>query len=235
MRRYKNINNKEGVRALKYKGVIFDADGTLLDSLEDLANSTNIVLERHSFPCHAVEKYKYFVGDGMYNLLSRALPSEHRTEELIKQCVIEMKEEYSKRWADKTRAYQEIPELLDALIAKGLKLAVLSNKPDEFIRIVIDKFSPGKFVQALGQREGVPKKPDPIGALTIAKELKISPQEFLYLGDTNTDMQTAVAAGMYPVGVLWGFRPAEELLASGAKVLIEKPLDLFKVIPELQN
>jgi len=220
---------------MKYQGVIFDADGTLLDSLEDLANSTNIVLERHSFPCHALEKYKYFVGDGMYNLLSRALPCEERTEDLIKQCVMEMKEEYSKCWAQKTKAYQEIPELLEALLTKGLKLAVLSNKPDEFINIVIDKFFPGKFGKAAGERAGVPKKPDPTGALVIAQELGIAPHEWLYLGDTNTDMQTAVAAGMYPVGVLWGFRPAEELLASGAKVLLEKPLDLFKKIPALQD
>ena len=220
---------------MKYKGVIFDADGTLLDSLEDLANSTNAVLERHSFPCHALEKYKYFVGDGMYSLLSRVLPCEQRTEDLIKQCVIEMKEEYSKCWADKTKAYQEIPELLEALMSKGLKLAVLSNKPDEFIKIVIDKFFPEKFVLAAGERADVPKKPDPTGALVIAEALGIDPQEFLYLGDTNTDMETAVAAGMYPVGVLWGFRPAEELLASGAKVLIKKPLDLFKEVSELQE
>ena len=99
---------------------------------------------------------------------------------------------------------------------------MLSNKPDEFIRIVIDKF-PWQICSGI-RSTWVYLKADPIGALTIAKELKISPQEFLYLGDTNTDMQTAVAAGMYPVGVLWGFRPAEELLASGAKVLIEKPL-----------
>lgn len=217
-------------KEMKFKGVIFDIDGTLLDSLEDLANCTNEVLKRHTFPCHALEKYKYFVGDGMYNLLSRALPCEQREEDFINQCVTEMKKEYSKRWAEKSKAYQDIPELLEALQAKGLKLAALSNKPDEFTKVVIDKFFPGKFILAVGESKNTPKKPDPKGALSIAKELKLETAEILYLGDTNTDMQTAVTAGMYPVGVLWGFRQADELLASGAKVLLEKPLELLKIM-----
>jgi len=215
---------------MKYKAVIFDLDGTLLDSLEDLADCTNIVLQRHTFPCHAPEKYKYFVGDGMYNLLSRALPCEQRNEDFIWQCVTEMKEEYAERWADKTRAYQDIPELIQTLQEKGLKLAVLSNKPDEFTKVVVERFFPQCFELAVGESATTPKKPNPQGALSIAEKIKISPQEILYLGDTNTDMQTAVAAGMYPVGVLWGFRQADELLASGAKVLIEKPLDFLKVL-----
>lgn len=216
---------------MKYKGVIFDLDGTLLDSLKDLANSTNEILRRHDFPGHPLEKYKYFVGDGMYNLLYRTLPCERRQEDFVKQCVTEMKEEYGKHWADKTRPYPGIPQLLQGLQEKGLKLAVLSNKPDEFAKVIVKKFFPDQFAEVAGERSGIPKKPDPQGALAIAKALQISPQELLYLGDTNTDMQTAVAAGMFPVGVLWGFRGAEELLASGAKVLIEKPLDLLQISP----
>jgi phosphoglycolate phosphatase len=216
---------------MKYKGVIFDLDGTLLDSLEDLANCVNQVLKCHGFPSHALEKYRYFVGDGMYNLLLRALPCEQRQDSFIKQCVTEMKGEYARHWADKTRPYQEIPQLLQGLQEKGLKLAVLSNKPDEFAKIVVARFFPGQFVQVVGEGAGIPKKPNPQGALAVAETMQISPRELLYLGDTNTDMQTAVAAGMFPVGVLWGFREAAELEASGAKVLIEKPLDLLQVFP----
>lgn len=217
-------------KEMQYKGVIFDLDGTLLDSLEDLANCTNEVLRRRGFPSHALEEYKYFVGDGMYNLLLRALPREQRQDDFIKKCVAEMKEEYGRHWADETCPYQNIPQLLSKLQEKGLKLAVLSNKPNEFAKIIVKKFFPGQFVEVAGERPGIPKKPDPRGALAIAEKLQISPQELLYLGDTNTDMQTAVAAGMFPVGVLWGFREAEELLTSGAKVLIEKPLDLMQIL-----
>lgn len=213
-----------------YKAVLFDLDGTLLNSLEDLADCTNIVLRRKGFPCHESAKYNYFVGDGMYNLLRRALPADRQDEDLINQCVVEMKEEYGQHWADKTKPYPGIPELLVALQQKGFKLAVLSNKPHEFTQVVIDQYFPGIFDLAYGERAGVPRKPDPQGALDIAQALQLAPEEFLYLGDTNTDMRTAVSAGMYAVGVLWGFRPAEEILAAGAQVLIEQPLELLKIL-----
>lgn len=212
---------------MRYKAVLFDLDGTLLNSLEDLADSTNAVLARRGFACHELEKYKYFVGDGMYNLLRRALPAEQQDDDYIEQCVVEMKEEYSGRWSEKSKPYPGIIELLENLRQKGLKMAVLSNKPHEFTQVVVEKYFPGYFDLAYGERAGVPRKPDPQGALDIVKALQISPEEFLYLGDTNTDMRTAVAAGMYAVGVLWGFRPAEEILAAGARALIKHPLELF--------
>ena len=115
------------------------------------------------------------------------------------------------------------------MYTKGFKRGA-SNKPHEFTQVVIDQYFPGIFDLAYGERAGVPRKPDPQGALDIAQALQLAPEEFLYLGDTNTDMRTAVSAGMYAVGVLWGFRPAEEILAAGAQVLIEHPLELLKIL-----
>lgn len=215
---------------MKYKAVVFDLDGTLLNSLADLANSTNEALKSLGFPCHEVEKYKSFIGNGMYNLVRRALPIEHTQEELISECLAAVKKEYGQHWADKTVPYPGITELLSALQVKGLKLAVLSNKPHEFAKIIVEKYFPGQFEQTFGERPGIPRKPDPQGAFDIAETMKLSPQDFLYIGDSGTDMQTAVAAGMYPIGVLWGFRGAEDIQAGGAKVLLKKPLDLLKVL-----
>lgn len=218
-------------KKMLFKGVVFDLDGTLLNSLEDLADSTNTVLARLGFPCHELEKYNYFVGDGMFNLLRRALPAERQEDnDFIKKCVVAMKEEYSKHWSDKTRPYHGVMDLLRILRKKELKLAVLSNKPHEFTQVVVEKYFPGHFDLAFGERSGIPRKPDPQGALAIAEAMQLTPAEFLYLGDTNTDMRTAIAAGMFPVGVLWGFRSAEEILAAGAKVLIEHPSELLKLL-----
>jgi len=207
---------------VKYEAVLFDLDGTLLDTLRDLADSMNSALKSMGFPIHAVEKYKYFVGDGMYNLVLRTLPPGIREESIIKECLAKMNDEYGKRWADTTRPYDGIPELLDRLDGLGLKKAVLSNKPHDFTKLSFDV--------VLGQREGVPKKPDPAAALEIVDKLDIPPEKFLYLGDTNTDMKTANAAGMYAVGVLWGFREADELTENGARVLIKSPMDLLDIL-----
>jgi phosphoglycolate phosphatase len=216
---------------MKFNAVLFDLDGTLLDTLEDLADSMNNVLNRFGFPGHAVEAYKYFVGDGMENLARRALPENHRDEATVARCVAAMREEYGTRWAEKTHPYQGIPELLDALTARGIKMAVLSNKPDDFTKVIVTRLLPHwRFELVVGARPSMPKKPDPAAAVELAERLGIPPRGFLYLGDTNTDMQTAGAAGMYPVGVLWGFRTADELTASGAKVLIEHPTDLLELL-----
>jgi phosphoglycolate phosphatase len=216
---------------VQYKATLFDLDGTLLDTLEDLADSMNAVLECRGLPTHEVEEYKFMVGDGVSTLARKALPMEWCGEQTIADCVMEMRDEYKRRWDKKTRPYDGIPDLLDALTGRGLALTVLSNKPDDFTRLCISKFLGNwRFDAIQGVDEGVRKKPDPSGALTIAAKLDIPPAEFLYVGDTNTDMQTAVAAGMYPVGALWGFRTAGELLASGAKVLIERPGDLLKLL-----
>ena len=142
-----------------------------------------------------------------------------------------MRKEYGQCWAATTRAYEGIPELLDELTARGIRLAVLSNKPDEFTRLCVAQLLANwRFATVLGAGPSLPKKPDPAARRGVARRLAVAPGEFLYLGDTNTDMQTAVAAGMFAVGVLWGFRSADELTANGAKVLLKKPLDLLRVL-----
>jgi phosphoglycolate phosphatase len=237
---------------MPFQAVLFDLDGTLLNTLDDLADSMNAVLARHGLPQHGLQAYKYYVGDGMPQLVRRAVPQpEPRagataslpcavaapdrlvsvpavSEECIAQFIAEMRAEYSRRWRLKTRPYDGIPELLDALAARGIKLAVLSNKPDEMTRLTVRGLLPRwRFDAVRGERAGTPRKPDPSGALGVAAELGVPPCGFLYLGDTNTDMQTALAAGMYPLGALWGFRTAEELSASGAKALLAQPLELL--------
>jgi len=214
---------------MHYKAVLFDLDGTLLDTLEDLGEAMNQVLRNLGFPVHELQAYKYFVGDGVEMLVRRALPKEALSEELVQKCLKVYREEYGRRWDQKTRPYEGVPEMLDTLTEMGLPLAILSNKPDDFSKLVVSKLlSKWQFQVVFGVRPSVPKKPDPEGAFEIAAMLDIPPSQFLYLGDTGIDMRTAVTAGMFPVGALWGFRTAEELTANGARVLIEKPLDLLQ-------
>ena len=218
-------------KKFKYLGIIFDLDGTLLDTIEDLADSMNQVLTDLGFPTHTLGAYKTFVGEGVEALIRRALPKDQLRSELLDQCLGAFREEYSRRWENKTRPYAGIPELLDHLTGLGLKMAILSNKLDHFTRIMVARLLPRwQFDPVFGARPSVPKKPDPAGALEIAEALHLAPDHFIYLGDTGIDMKTASAAGMVPVGVLWGFRPADELRAQGARWLIEKPGDLIALI-----
>lgn len=215
---------------MNYKAVLFDLDGTLLDTLEDLADSMNAVLSRLDAPQHSVPAYRYFVGDGVLELCRRVLPADRRDEATVKAAAAAMGDEYGKRWAEKTRPYPGIPELLDVLTERCVKMAILSNKNNNFTKLCVEKLlGRWRFDVVQGLDETIHKKPHPSGAVAVARRLKIAPADFLYLGDTNTDMKTAVAAGMYPVGALWGFRTAEELTANGAKVLISKPADLLSL------
>lgn len=227
----RNNCKENGDNGMRYKAVIFDLDGTLLNTIEDLADSMNAVLARYGYPTHDIQSYKYFIGSGIRNLVYEALPPEKRDEAIISTCMAGMKEEYGKRWADKTRPYDGIPELLDALAVKNIKLSVLSNKPHEMTKLAVEKLlSKWTFDAVYGERAGVPRKPDPAAALEISKALGIPPHEFLYVGDSGIDMKTANSSGMYAVGVLWGFRSAEELQNAGAKTLIKKPLDLLTLL-----
>jgi len=213
------------------KAVLFDLDGTLLNTLDDLADSMNASLKRFGYPQHPVEAYKYFVGDGIMNLVSRALPNRHRDATTINRIALVEREEYARNWSNKTRPYDGISDLLSALQNLGIATCVLSNKPDDFTQTIVKKFlSEWRFAVVRGASKNNPIKPDPSGAIQIALTIGFSPAEFLYVGDSGTDMQTARAAGMYPVGVLWGFRPKEELIAAGAKALIVKPIDLLNLI-----
>ena len=176
---------------MHYKAILFDLDGTLLDTLEDLGNAANCVLAGKGFPIHTLETYRYFVGDGVTMLMNRALPEDNRNDDTIRACVRAFREEYGRNWHVKTRPYDGVPEMLDALVAHGLKMAVLSNKPDEFTKQCVTEFLPDwTFDMVLGQSNSVPLKPDPSGAREIAKCLNISPSNFIYLGDTAIDMKT---------------------------------------------
>ena len=215
----------------KHRAVLFDLDGTLLDTVQDLADSVNTVLRRFGFPEHDVQAYKYFVGDGVEELARRALPEGHRDQATLAKSMAAIREEYSHRWANNTRPYQGIPELLDALSAADVRMAILSNKPDDSTRATVSRLLPGwRFHPVVGASASVPMKPDPGGALAIARSLNLPPVAFIYLGDTATDMKTARAAGMYAVGALWGFRTAAELTQNGAQTIIEKPGHLLELL-----
>lgn len=216
---------------MTYRAVLFDLDGTLLDTLEDIANSVNRVLSRLGFPQHEVEAYKHFVADGREALASRILPVSHRDAITVAKVVTRINNEYSQHWGDTTRPYEGIADLLQTLTERHIKMVVLSNKPDDFTKLTVSRLLPlWRFDAVIGAQPSVPNKPDPTAALEIAQRLNILPNEFLYVGDTDTDMKTAKAAGMYPIGVLWGFRGAEELLANGAKALIQHPTDLLTLL-----
>ncbi len=209
---------------MPYEAVLFDLDGTLLDTLDDLADAMNATLASLALPPHPREAYRYLVGDGIYTLAERVVPAERRDNATLAACVAGMRREYAARRGARTRPYDGIPELLNALTAQGLRLAVLSNKPDRDAQVVVPAQLPHwRFEVVLGQRDGVPIKPDPAGAVEVAARLALPPERIAYVGDTDTDMRTAVAAGMYAIGAAWGFRDADELWASGAQAVADGP------------
>jgi phosphoglycolate phosphatase len=216
---------------MRFNGVILDMDGTLLDTLDDLANSMNRVLALYGYPVHPVKSYRYFVGDGMEMLAKRVLPAGCGGEEAVRECMEAMDKEYQLRFFECTKLYPGIPELLDWLEEHRIQKAVLSNKPDAFTRAVAKEFlSEWTFSQIRGEGPLTPRKPNPAAALEIALGMDIKPGNILYLGDTGTDMRTAGRAGMYAVGALWGFRTAKELAQNGAREIVETPRDVIPII-----
>lgn len=211
------------------QAVIFDLDGTLLDSLEDIADSMNTTLERMGFPPHPVASYRYLTGDGVLMLAERSLPPDEKDEIRLQTCIREFRAEYARRFFNKTRLYDGIPELLDELTKRRVILSILSNKLEEFAKLAADRMlSKWSFAFVMGARQDFPKKPDPAGALLIAQKLALDPAAIVYLGDTDTDMRTAVQAGMFPVGALWGFRDEKELLEGGARELVNSPAEFLR-------
>ncbi len=216
---------------MSYQAVFFDLDGTLLNTLDDIADAANAALRRLGCEEFPRESYKYLIGDGVEALVREVLP-EGRSDEATKaECAAMLREEYGRRWSNETRPYEGVAELLDAVAGRKLPMAILSNKPDKFAKLCVGKLLPRwQFATVLGASASLPRKPDPAGPLQAAAQLGLDPAKIVYLGDTGTDMQTAVAAGMFPVGALWGFRQADELTEHGAQVLIGKPLDLLDVL-----
>ncbi len=216
---------------MKYAAVIFDLDGTLLDTIEDLADSMNAALQREGHTVHPIGAYRYFVGDGIENLVRRALPESARDEDSVARGKAAMDAEYNKRWNAKSKPYAGVPKLLDELTRQQIPMAILSNKPEPFTLLAVNELlSQWTFFPIRGARPDTPHKPDPTGALAVAKELGVIPANCLYLGDTDTDMKTAVSAGMYALGATWGFRPGEELLRTGAQTLLDEPLELLGLL-----
>jgi phosphoglycolate phosphatase len=213
---------------MPFRATIFDLDGTLLDTLDDIANAANAVLAARGCPPHPNSQYRMLIGEGVVKLLLRALPETHRDEATVQACVAAYVREYERTWNAKTKPYAGVPEMLDGLGARGLKLVVLSNKPDHFTQqCVKELLAKWDFDAILGASDRFPRKPDPASAIEISRGLGVPPAECLYVGDSGIDMQTARAAGMYAVGALWGFRDQEELLRDGAQLLISKPCEVL--------
>ena len=212
-----------------YKYVIFDLDGTLLNSLNDLGNAGNFALAKQGFPTHEIEKYKYFVGNGIPKLIERILPKEEK-ERSFNRTYDLFCEYYDAHKRDFTRPYEGIPELLYKLSEAGVRAAVVTNKGDEFAeRLVADIFN-GLIEKTYGSVEGIPKKPDPYLVNKAISDFGAEKKDVLYVGDSGVDMETAFNAGLDSCGVLWGFRNREELIGSGAKTVVTNTEELLHKI-----
>ena len=213
------------------KLVIFDLDGTLLDTIADLAVATNHALEQLGYPTHETEVIRTYVGNGINKLLERALPANERTEENVMRMRTHFIPYYDAHNADLSAPYPGIVSLLETLQEKGLQLAVASNKYQEATAKLVEQYFPTiSFIEVLGQRDGIAVKPDPIIVFDILKKTDVSKEEVLYVGDSAVDMQTALNAGVDAVAVTWGFRPRAELESFSPKGLIDKAEELLEFV-----
>lgn len=215
------------------KAVLFDLDGTVADTLRDLANSYNYAISYYGFPTHETEEYKELVGRGILDAIMRSLPEEHRNDEVIKKCKVIFDEYNAAHSSDYTTVYDGMPETLKGLKKKGIKLAVVTNGAQSRADYMVPNLYEGIFDYIIGKRDGVAAKPSPESAFIAMKELGVNPCECLFVGDSGIDMQTAknckAAAG---IGVLWGFRSMEELESNGADYIIDRPEMLLDIIEE---
>lgn len=209
--------------------VIFDLDGTLLNTLGDLRAATNHALEVRGLPPHSMEEIRQFIGNGIRLLICRAMP-EGTPEAEIDAALDDFKAYYAAHIHDRTVPYDGIPQLLTALRKRGVKVAVLSNKIDSASQQLIEYFFPGKTDVVFGEHVGVPRKPDPTSCRMVMQQLGVQPEQVLYVGDSGTDMQTAKNAGLYAVGVTWGFRSKEVLLENGADILVHRPEQILQIL-----
>ena len=209
--------------------VIFDLDGTLLNTLGDLRAATNHALEVRGLPPHSMEEIRQFIGNGIRLLICRAMP-EGTPEAEIDAALDDFKAYYAAHIHDRTVPYDGIPQLLTALKKRGIQVAVLSNKIDSASQQLIEYFFPGKTDVVFGEHVGVPRKPDPTSCRMVMQQLGVQPEQVIYVGDSGTDMQTAKNAGLYAVGVTWGFRSKEVLLEIGADVLVHRPEQILQIL-----
>ncbi len=213
------------------KLVIFDLDGTLLNTIADLANSTNYALQQCGFPQHATSEYRFFVGNGINKLFERALPEGAKTEENILSVRKEFLLHYDRHNADFSTPYNGIPQLLHTLQAQGLQLAVASNKYQSATEKLITHYFPDiQFTAVFGQRENIPTKPNPQTVNEIIEKAGVAKSDVLYVGDSGVDMQTALNAEIEAAGVTWGFRPRTELEAFNPAHIIDRPDEILALI-----
>jgi len=213
------------------KLVIFDLDGTLLDTIEDLANSVNYALTQHNFPTHSIEAYRFFIGNGVNKLLERALPEEKRNADFVSMLKVDFIKHYYAHSEESTKPYPGITELINRLYNEGFQLGVASNKVHPATVELVNRFFPEvKFVEVLGQREGYPVKPNPGILEEIIAKAGVDKTEVLYVGDSGVDVATAYNAKVPFVGVLWGFRPRKELEEVGATRFVENTEELYEII-----
>lgn len=217
---------------MQYKAAIFDLDGTLIDSLEDLAQSANAMLESYGFPTHEIDPYRYFVGNGSRKLIERCLPKEKGANPaFVTEALERYKAIYAEHTQDKTHVYDGIMDMLERLQAMNIPLGICTNKHQSAAEEIVGSMFPaGMFRTVMGDSKGLPRKPDPKKVLMMAADYGVKPEEVAYFGDTSVDMDTAVRGNFLPVGVLWGFRTKDELIEHGAKVLLEKPEELFEKV-----
>lgn len=216
------------------KLIIFDLDGTLLDTIEDLANSVNYALQQHQLPTHPIEAYNYFIGNGVNKLLERALPTELQNSDMISMLKIDFIKHYSAHSEEYTKPYNGITDLITRLYKDGFQLAVASNKIHQATTDLVQRFFPTiQFTAVFGQREGYPTKPNPSILDEIIKKADVHKSEVLYVGDSGVDVATAFNAKVDFVGVLWGFRPQKELEEVGAHNFVENAGQLYNLIIEM--
>ena len=214
------------------KGLIFDLDGTLLNTIKDIGDSVNAMLEDYGFKTHSIDEYRLMVGNGFNDLIYKALPSsasENKQLEGLEKFLYY----YNLNYMNSSLPYDGIVELLKELEKRGIKLGVNSNKREDYTVSLLEAYLKDiHFIKVVGQKDQ-PKKPDPLGARQIIEAMGAKEEEVLYVGDSKTDMMTAKNANLRSIGVLWGFRDEKELLLNGADYIAKKPLDILKIIEEL--
>ncbi|WP_299058873.1 HAD family hydrolase [uncultured Polaribacter sp.] len=215
---------------MTYKAVIFDLDGTLVNSINDIADAMNVVLKKRNYPTYNYATYKTFVGSGVRSLVVKALPEANPTKEEVAACLLDMMQVYSECCTQKTKPYDGVLDLLSALKEKNIKIAVLSNKEDTLTKKISSFLLPEYIKPVLGLKQEEDKKPNPKVALQICESLQVKPEETIFVGDTDVDILVAKNANMLAVGVSWGFRDKEELVNAGSDYILNHPLDLMKIM-----
>jgi phosphoglycolate phosphatase len=226
----RDIRAHQGGGIMDYKAIIFDLDGTLLDTITDIANAMNRVLDKQGYSGFSVEMYKKFVGNGIGNFVRQALPAGEFNSTRFGEILDDFRTAYVECWEENTRPFPGVMDLLADLVEKGLALSILSNKTNTITRAMVTSLLPGiPFTSVLGERAGVPRKPDPAVAREQAALMGVHPGDVMLVGDSEVDMKTAGAAGMFAVGVSWGFRNEYELRSEGAAAILENPADLLQL------